>query len=70
MEPTWKEYRNRDLKRINLDKILDKTVDKIQQEWHNFATYFDWERIRMERSRKSGAGTTKCMKQSGLIMPP
>ena len=33
------------------------TVDKIQQEWHNRTTYFDREHMRMEGSKKSGAGT-------------
>ena len=60
--PHEKEYRNRDLKRMNLERLSDKkgsriTVDKIQQQWHNLATYFDRERMRMEGSKKSGAGT-------------
>ncbi|CAB4045135.1 Hypothetical predicted protein, partial [Paramuricea clavata] len=32
-------------------------VDKIQQEWHNLATYFERERMRMKGSKKSGAGS-------------
>lgn len=60
--PDEKEYRNRDLKRINLERLVDQlgsryTVDKIQQEWHNRTTYFDREHMRMEGSKKSGAGT-------------
>ena len=60
--PHEKEYRNRDLKRMNLERLSEKlgsryAVDKIQQEWHNLATYFDRERMRMEGSKNSGAGT-------------
>ena len=59
-----KDYRNRDLRRVNLERLarqLDSrySVEKIQQEWHNLTTYFDRERMRMEGSKKSGAGSDK-----------
>jgi hypothetical protein len=56
-----KEYRNRELRRVNLERLAEQlnlrySVEKIQQEWHNLMTYFDRERMRIEGSKKSGAG--------------
>lgn len=57
-----KEYRNRDLRRINLECLAEQlgarySVEKIQQEWHNLTTYLEREHIRMEGSKKSGSGS-------------
>lgn len=57
-----KEYRNRELRRMKLESLADilerrYSVDKIQNEWHNLTTHFERERMRMEGSRKSGAGS-------------
>ena len=64
-----KDYRNRDLRRVNLERLarqLDSrySVEKIQQEWHNLTTYFDRERMRMEGSKKSGAGSDEVYQTS------
>ena len=67
--PHEKEYRNRDFKCMNLKCLSEKlgsrfTVDKIQQERLTLVTYFDRERVRMEGSKKSGAGTDASMQFS------
>ena len=64
-----KDYRNRDLRRVNLDRLASQpdscySVEKIQQEWHNLATYFDRERMRMEGSKKSDAGSDEVYQTS------
>ena len=64
-----KDYRNRDLRRVNFERLarqLDSrySVEKIQQEWHNLTTYFDRERMRMEGSKKSGAGSDEVYQTS------
>ena len=44
--PKLEDYRNRDLKRVNLESLAEKlnrkySTDKIQQEWHNLVTIYD-----------------------------
>ena len=64
-----KDYRNRDLRRVNLERLARQldflySVEKIQQEWHNLTTYFDQERMGMEGSKKSGAGSDEVYQTS------
>ena len=55
------DYRNRDLRRVNLESLAQKlshkySIDKIQQEWHNLVTIYERERARHESSKKTGTG--------------
>ena len=51
------DYRNRDLRRVNLESLAEMlnhkySIDKIQQEWHNLITIYERERARHEGSKK------------------
>ena len=55
------DYRNRDLRRVNLESLAEMlnhkySIDKIQQEWHNLITIYERERARHEGSKKTGTG--------------
>ena len=44
-------YRNRDLRRVNLESLAEKlnhkySIEKLQQEWHNLVTIYERERAR------------------------
>ena len=55
MEPTWK-------KNTKTETWRPLDLDKIQQEWHNLATYFYREHMKIEGIKKSGAGTDEVFK--------
>ena len=61
--PKLEDYRNRDLKRVNLESLAEElnhkySTDKIQQEWHNLVTIYDRERARHDGSLKTGTAAS------------